>query len=148
MLEIQREDGTIEKTELETKAFVPHDFIHYAVEKEAGLKESFWGQIAHGKTFSELTNKEQMTSIGDLLLPTTEIGITEMMTGILTGFLKGDMSEDMVLPAAENIFNARGLAVPGYLTPVFLVRAKETFRKTFGHWNAIGKDEPMLLEWN
>ena len=38
----------------ETKSLLLHDFLHYAIEKEAGLETGFWGTLASGRTFAEL----------------------------------------------------------------------------------------------
>jgi len=54
-LEFVRDDGTSEARELETRSALLHDLVHYAVETEAGLMASFYGQLAGGKTYESLT---------------------------------------------------------------------------------------------
>jgi len=54
-LEFVRDDGTSEARELETRSALLHDLVHYAVETEAGLEASFYGQLAGGKTYEALT---------------------------------------------------------------------------------------------
>ncbi len=41
-------DGTGATLPLETKSLLFHDLLHYAVETEAGLTESFYGSLAKG----------------------------------------------------------------------------------------------------
>src|SRR5262245_202208 len=53
--EIERDDGTREAHELETRSALLHDLVHYAVESEAGLVASFYGLLASGKTYESLT---------------------------------------------------------------------------------------------
>src|SRR5262245_47680630 len=53
--EIVRDDGTREARELETHSVLPHDLAHYAVGVGAGLNESFYGRLAQGVTYDELT---------------------------------------------------------------------------------------------
>ena len=53
-LEFVRDDGTREARELQTRSALLHVLVHYAVETEAGLEASFYGQIAAGKTYESL----------------------------------------------------------------------------------------------
>ncbi len=53
--EYVRADGTGEKLELETKTFLYHDLLHFAVESEAGLKNSFYGLLEKKEDYTALT---------------------------------------------------------------------------------------------
>ena len=43
--EMIREDGSREQADLETKTFLFHDLLHFAVESEAFLADSFYGKL-------------------------------------------------------------------------------------------------------
>ena len=47
-LAIERDDGSTESVELETRSFLLHDLVHYAVEAEAKIDDGFWGLLARG----------------------------------------------------------------------------------------------------
>lgn len=143
-LEITRDDGTKERAELETKTFMPHDLIHLAYESEAGLSDSFWGSLAKGMRFSDFDSPEKVRA---LVEGNDELCQTEMTTGLLAGYLQGGMSETEALLAAQNMFGAHGLPIPAWITESFLHCFKERFRKYWGHWNALKKDELLELSF-
>jgi hypothetical protein len=45
-LEIVRAGGRRERVECETRSYLTHDLLHYAVEAEACLQDGFWGRLA------------------------------------------------------------------------------------------------------
>src|SRR5215471_7120274 len=80
-LELVRDDGTREARELETRSALLHDLVHYAVETEAGLRGSFYGQLAGGKTYDALT--EQPSNDPEAMQ-------TEAVVGRIQGIAKND----------------------------------------------------------
>lgn len=46
---IVRTDGTRAETTFPKKGTVPHDAVHWFVERELGLKQAFWGMVAQGQ---------------------------------------------------------------------------------------------------
>ncbi|MBX4210679.1 hypothetical protein KW783_01780 [Candidatus Parcubacteria bacterium] len=81
-----RPDGSGEKVKLESKTFLLHDFIHYAIESEAKLENSFYGLLAKGAKISDLSDGTEVSvqKFGD------EIEITERVTGAINGVIKGE----------------------------------------------------------
>ena len=47
-IEIRRDNGSEAVTNLPHKGPIPHDFVHYAVERGLGLRDAFWGKVAAG----------------------------------------------------------------------------------------------------
>src|SRR5262245_27424857 len=87
-LEIVRDDGSRESVELASRSFLLHDFLHYAVETRAGLKASFWGMLAAGKTLADV--HEAMAGADAAAraeLMRGEAAITEAVAGVLTGVI-------------------------------------------------------------
>lgn len=52
------DDQSLERITLETKTYLVHDICHFAVEKNLGYKNGFWGMLSQGYTFSELFAKD------------------------------------------------------------------------------------------
>lgn len=143
-LEVVRDDGSREEALLETKSFMPHDLIHYALESEARLSMSFWGLVSRGHRFLDLNAKDPMAGSG---VPRDELGETEMMVGALTGFAQGKVSPVEFLGLAGGMFRAHGKPMPPYLTLDFLRSFSERLRALLGQWRAAKKDETIELTW-
>ena len=47
-IRIERSDGSIAETTFPKKGPIPHDVVHYFVEKELGFGNAFWGMVASG----------------------------------------------------------------------------------------------------
>lgn len=47
-IRMERSDGSIAETVFPHKGPIPHDAVHYFVERGLGLKNGFWGMIASG----------------------------------------------------------------------------------------------------
>ena len=81
--EIVRDDGTRESHELETRSTMLHDLAHYAVETEAGLGDSFYGRLAQGVAYEDLT----------VVPPTTpEVMQTEVVVALIQNTFKDGRS--------------------------------------------------------
>lgn len=143
-LEVTRQNGSQESAELETKSFLGHDLLHYAVEAEAGLEQSFWGLAAQGHSFVALSAKDEMKGA---TVPRDELGITEMVVGALTGFLQQPAEGQAVLDGLKNGFAAYNLQFPSYLTLEYFENVAERYRKLLGHWRGTPFGETMELAW-
>ena len=97
-LEIIRADGSRERAELETKSLLVHDFIHLALEAEAGIQDGFWGLVAAGKTFAEMNDR---TGAG-IAEHVGSMAVIEMLVGALSGALSG-VQHDAVLAKATAV---------------------------------------------
>lgn len=73
-----RADGSAEDLSLETKSFLLHDLLHFAVEREAGLQRSFYGTLARGANYGSLNSPDMIWQ--------GEAATTERVGGGLTGF--------------------------------------------------------------
>jgi hypothetical protein len=142
-LRVVRKDGTTEEALLETRTFMPHDLIHYAYEKMAGRKHSFWGLVASGARLSDF-DKEK---VKELMKGNEEIRLTEMLTGWLHGYLTSNVTEDQAIAALANMLEANMIPLPPYITHDFIKDLKEYFFHLRGHWNAMAKNEEMKLIW-
>src|SRR6185503_7949748 len=113
--EIVRDDGTREARELETRSALLHDLAHYAVEVEAGLRESFYGRLAQGISYDQLAT---------MPMTTPEALQTE---GVVVRFQdSGEFGADPERGAQQIIggFAAMGREPPAWVTRDFVVRAR------------------------
>ena len=63
-LTIRTEKGGIETCELETKTYLFHDLLHFAIESEAHLRESFYGLLDEGYFYSQQPQGNAAKSAG------------------------------------------------------------------------------------
>lgn len=49
---------------LDMKTFLLHDVCHYVVEKNMGYAKGFWGMLAEGYTFNQLSGKNNPQTAG------------------------------------------------------------------------------------
>jgi hypothetical protein len=143
-LTIERADGSSETSVLETKSLLLHDFIHLAIELEAGLQGSFWGLVASGHSFSALAGKDEMQSKP---IDRTEVAITEIVVGAFTGMLQRSVPAEFVMDGIKNVCEATDRPYPIYLTQEFVERATERLRHIRGAWNATAFGDMFTIEW-
>jgi hypothetical protein len=139
--EYRRADGTGEAIEMETRSFLTHDLVHYAVESEAGLRGSFYGILAR------IGGYEELSVAGGAALG-GEIAITERIVGMLQGALgEADFDEAAFqTQAAEYLALFDGRA-PRWFTVGFVAAVRERMRQLLGRWNATAFGETMELEF-
>jgi hypothetical protein len=149
-LEITRADGSHDSVELDSKSFVVHDFLHYAIETEAGLKQSFWGQLAAGTTFAELAQIAEDRPVEMMVhMLDTEDAVTEAVVGVMTGAIQNNTSPEAIIAGLQNLFEAEGRGVPSWLTPAFIERILEHMRRLLGQWRSIhyGKNMELVFDY-
>lgn len=138
-LDIERPGGARESVELETKSFLFHDLLHFAVEIEARLGESFFGSLAAGRSYAQVT-ATGVTLSGEVLN-------TERVIGLLTGVVRGDGDVASFLAGLENMFSALGEPMPGFVTEDFVAAVCERYRALAGQWKATPFGQAMELEF-
>jgi hypothetical protein len=142
ILEIIRDHGVRESVECETRSYLVHDLLHYAVESQAHLATGFWGTLAKGKTLAELNDRTGTA----MLAESADIAVIERMVGALSNAAKGYSAEDVM--AGLNLFaTASDAPLPAWLTIDFIRAVQERMRQLLGHWKATPYGERMELEW-
>jgi hypothetical protein len=142
VLEIHREDGGHEQVECETRSYLVHDFLHFAVESEAKLSTGFWGILATGRSLVDMNDRAVRAR--EMQKPQT--AMIEFIVGALHGVAKGETAKDLVA-AVRGYSVVVGVRVPAWLTEEFVVAVKERMRKLVGRWKATPYGESMDLEW-
>ncbi|MEO6536215.1 MAG: hypothetical protein ABIT47_00850 [Candidatus Paceibacterota bacterium] len=134
----ERENGSGESIELETKTYLLHDFVHFCVESEAQLTGGFYGQLAQGSTFADLvgTPNSELSGMGlDV----------ERVVGALTGVVQGRITPDALLDGLKNLYQAYGKPIPGWVNQEYIAQVSERYRKLNGQWNSLRFGERLDL---
>lgn len=141
-LEILRPGQASERVECETRSFLTHDLLHYAIESGAGLAGGFWGSLAQGISIPELTKAAAM----EFADPNSEIAQIEKLVGPLTALTKGAAPQEilahMTAQAAEI-----GSTLPTWLTEGFIVAVRDKMHHLLGQWKATPFGSWMELDW-
>jgi len=143
-LEIVREPdgGERECMECETRSYLTHDLLHYAVETEAGLESGFWGNLARGKTLAQMNDRTGRA----LAAEAPELMAIERVVGALTGVIKGRAAAEIVA-ALREYEAALGEAESAWLSETLIVAVQERMRRLLGHWSATPFGASMELRW-
>ena len=137
-----RSDGSGETLTLDSKTFLLHDLIHFAVESRAGLADSFYGLLVSGETYDSLNEKHSIKDgFGG------ELGMTERIVGGLTPVMKGNATPEQFLAAARNLIEAYNRKLPMWLDQGFIADVQEHIRRIVGEWNSIAYGDTLILHF-
>lgn len=137
--EYRRADGSGETIEMETRSFLFHDLLHYAVECEAGLRGSFYGILGR------IGGYEELSVAGGAALG-GEIAITERVVGALTGAMQAeDLDADAFVAQVSEYLELFAERAPRWLTPAFIIAVRERMRQLLRRWRATPFGETMEL---
>ncbi len=131
-LAIERPNGSNEKVRCETRSYLFHDLTHLAFEIEANLQCGFWGQIANGKSFADLSNRE---AIAKLIARSSETLLIEKTVAILQGLAKGKDGKSIVQSVQQQPGNFIGMP-PEWFTLDFVDRVDRRLKKYLGQWRS------------
>ncbi len=135
--EAVRSDGATERLELETRSFLLHDLVHFALESEAGLDAGFFGLLARGEPYQSSAE----TFAG-------EAGRIEKVVAMLQGAVSGgDVDPVVFVERASAAFESLGERAPDWLTVGLVERTLERLRALRGHWRATPFGKTMELEF-
>ena len=143
--EMIREDGSREQADLETKTFLFHDLLHFAVESEAFLTDSFYGKLLKGESYRSLSERKMEATV---LTEGKEIMMTERVVGVMTGVLQSDASPEAAINGLRNLLSASGERFPTWFSEEFVVCVKERMSVLWGEWNGTPFRETMTLEFS
>ena len=135
--EIVRADGSREGAELETRSVLLHDFVHYAVESEAGIDDGFYGLLARGLGFGELRREVELQEHPG-------IHRAESLVGPMQAVWNGRISKERYVeqlgpgdPAVDQVPVDRA----------FVDRVCERLRQITGQWRGTPFHDTMELVW-
>jgi hypothetical protein len=137
-LAISRDPGSWETVECETRSYLTHDLLHYAVEVEAGVQSGFWGRLAAGATIAEMNDRTRPMD--------DEMAAIEQVVGALTASVKGRSAAEVI--AGMNRFaSSLGASLPRWLTEGFVLAVQKRMRQLLGRWKATPRGSVLDLTW-
>lgn len=131
-LAIHRADGSSEAVELETRSYLLHDLVHYAVEAEVPIADGFWGLLADGWTLAALSDRTMKDP------PSTGIALAERLVGPMQSLWQGRYAEAMYLERAP---------AEASIDAAFVARVRARLRALTGHWRATPFGGAMEISW-
>jgi hypothetical protein len=140
-LTVVRADGTQESRELETRSCLLHDLVHFAVETEARLAESFWGLLARGVRHAELADVAAMHDAD-------ELHATESVVAALQGALATQTPPAEFVASFTAALRSIDAAPPAWLTVDLVRRVLERLRRLRGHCRATPFGQAMELRFD
>lgn len=148
-LTLVRDDGSREvATGLETRSYLRHDLMHYVIEKEAGLKGSFYGAIEAGKGFEAMRPGERLDDLGRAKMTAAgEGGLTEMIVATIQGAHREDFDADEVLAKLPEYLRVQGFDAPHYLTREFIDTVAKEFRYLLRRYESLPTGQALVLEF-
>ena len=154
---IDRDDGSRVETSFPHKGPVPHDAVHYFVERALGLTRAFWGMIAagaHPEALVELAKAAGHASASRARVPDpaiVELIQAERLVECFEAELWSGGSDD-----ADDYAGLLAMAAAGCetshvplpdLAPSALVLARTSLRTFAAEWIAAPLGHVALLDW-
>lgn len=122
-LSIERDDGSVDRAQLETRSLLVHDLTHYAVERTLGMKDAFYGQLARGVSLAQLSDTSSPWPTG------SELAYAESIVGPLQGFLSGHLARELL---------------PDW---PFIDAVNQEFRSAHGKWKGTPWGSACVFLW-
>lgn len=129
-------DGNVDRRHLETRGGVIHDLLHFALESEAGLRDSFYGRMASGTAYDELSDSF-----------TGEAVQTEAVVGALQGAVRGEVDPAQFVARFCEICRQIERPAPAWLTAEVIASALARYRSLIGRWKATPFGQTLELDW-
>ena len=144
VLEIVRPDGRREEVACETRSYLRHDLLHYAVESEAGLAAGFWGALALGTTLARMNDRAAPLVVTGS--DGEDLAAIEQIVGALHTSAEGPAVGELV-QGLRRFAESLGGSLPAWVTPELVTRVRESMRRLEGHWRATRYGDVMELPW-
>lgn len=151
---IARADGTRADTRLPHKGPVPHDAVHWFVERAFALDRGFWGMVAgglHPEALQELAKAAGHASAKRAGLPDPEI-VQLLQAERIVECFEADLWSGGSGAAADLLAMAETACAGSHVAmPAVPAEAVEAVREGLGafarEWMAAGEGHVVLLEW-
>jgi len=134
-----RTDGTSDVADL-GPGLPHHDLAHFVVEREWNLREGFYGNLANGYTFAQLSDKNVITSLGPESAQ-AEV-LARALQSLSTGACTADEFGELVRTELDR------WKIPAVPVPSAKVQSGDTqFKHLLDRFNALGDGESLELEF-
>lgn len=127
---------------LETRSCLLHDLVHFALESEAGLADSFFGKLARGASYADLTRPDaDVTALG-------EIASTERIVGPLQGAWKHGFDAARFHTTLAAYHEQIGAVLPPWCTAELFARVAARLRALTGAWGGTKFGDALELRFS
>lgn len=133
LLWLRRADSSTEQVELETRSYLLHDLVHWAVEAESSIEDGFWGLLAQGVTLEALADRTMAAPLSPGL------ALAERLVGPFQSLYNGRLA------ASLYVEQARGAAP--FVDGAWVERVSERLRRLTGAWRAVTFSQALALSW-
>ena len=137
-LAISRDGASWETVQCETRSYLAHDLLHYAVEAEAGVQSGFWGRLAAGATLTAMNDRARAVD--------EEMAVIEQVVGALSASAKGGSAAEVVA-GMKGFASSVGRTMPSWLTEERVLAVQERMRRLVGRWKATAHGAALELTW-
>lgn len=127
-----------ERVECETRSFLLHDFVHYAVESAGRRGDGFYGRLAAGTPLAVLNDRETVFE---------GMATIENVVAQVQGTLKTTADAETIFARLAAGAAAQDAELSAWVTPTMLREALEILRGLRGRWRATPFREAMILQW-
>lgn len=128
------DDGRVETRDLETRSFLLHDLVHFALETAARRAGGFYGQLSRGAGYDDPAMGGEGSEI-------------ELVVGALQGASKGEVDAALFVGRMMDHFRAIDRAPPAWLDVRVIDEAMATLRALQGRWRATPFGATMELRF-
>lgn len=130
-----------ESRELETRSCLLHDLVHFALETEAQLADSFYGKLARGQSYAELMQPgADMKALG-------EIATTERIVGPLQSAWKAGFDPARFLATLRSYHEQISEPLPPWCSVELFACVAARLRALTGAWGATPFGDALELRF-
>jgi hypothetical protein len=134
-----RMDGSYEVADL-GPGLPHHDLAHFVVERRWNLRQGFYGNIADGHTFAQLSDKEVIKRLG------AQSAQAEVLSRALGSLFTGACTEEQFAPLVNTELEQWQLPlVP--VNPAMVGSAATEFASVIARFNALHDGESLELQF-
>lgn len=155
-MDICRADGTSVASRFPHKGPIPHDFVHFAVERELGLADAFWGLVAaghHPEAIQDIAKAAGHASAKRTQLPASGFVSAIQAERIVEAFEADHWSGASGDPAGVTLMAEAGCAqsvvpLPPALDADAVIRIRACLDGFARRWSELPIGEAIAVEWN
>jgi hypothetical protein len=148
------DDGAEASTRFPKKGPVPHDAVHYFVERGLGLKRGFWGTVAggtHPEEIAAITKAAGHASASRARVPDpsiVELVQAERLVECFEADLWGGGGSDADLISVAEAGCTASLVPLPVIAPGAVAEVRESIAVFAGEWQAAPLGHVAVLRWD
>ncbi len=127
-----------ESVRCETRSYLLHDLVHYAVESAGRREDGFYGRLAAGATLAVMGDRETVFD---------GMATIEQVVAQVQSAVKASVDADAIFSRLATSAAAQGERLPAWVTVEMLADALEVLRRARGQWRATPHGSAMTLPW-